>query len=85
MLIVGIGVGEVFYLANFCQHLRDAVRGDGHGAVGVEFEISTGFVDEIDGFIGQCAIVDVSSTCLHGIFYGIVGVSHAVKLLKSAF
>ena len=85
VLIVGIRVGEVFHLAYLGKHLRDAVFGYSHLVVGVEFEISAGFVDEVDGFIGQRAIVDIAGACLYGIFYGIVGVSHAVKALKSTF
>ena len=61
------------------QHGVDEVARHELCAVGVHFAISGGFVDEVNGFVGESAVVDVAIGTAHGVLDDALGKGDVVK------
>ena len=66
-------------LAERGQHAVDEVARHGLRAVGMHLAIGGGFVDEVDGFVGESAVVDVAIGAAHGVFDDAFGKGDVVK------
>ena len=78
VVVVVVGA-EGVDLAEGGQHGVDEIARDELCAVGVHLAIGGGFVDEVDGFVGESAVVDVAIGTAYGVLNDALGKGDVVK------
>ena len=78
VVVVVVGAEDID-LAEGGQHAVDEVARHELRAVGMHLAVGGGFVDEVDGFVGESAVVDVAIGAAHGVFDDAFGKGDVVK------
>ena len=78
VVVVVVGA-EGVDLAEGGQHGVDEVARHALRAVGMDLAIGGGFVDEVDGFVGESAVVEVAIGTAHGVLNDALGKGDVVK------